>query len=141
MGSPMGHRKAGVAIATADAALAAALQQAVSMRPVEIAIVDRLEALRALAPALLLAINDVDQPGAWDFVAAEERLGGVLFATPFLIAAARPPDWDEADARAPPPPWSGVLTTPPKVRDVLRALDREIAFEDYDARDKGPDAL
>src|SRR5438094_1833500 len=100
MGSPMGHRRAGVAIATADTTLAAALQHAVAMRPVEIAIVDHLEALRALAPDLLLAIIDVDQPGAWDFVAAEERLGGVLFATPFLIAAARPPEWDEDDARS-----------------------------------------
>jgi hypothetical protein len=125
-----------VVVATPDAALAGAVIEILTARPLQATAVDDVGELGTLGEArwrgVLLVIIDVDAGGAWDFIGSEDRLGGLLFSVPFLVASAHailhPSDEDE---RAPPAPWSGVLARPPDPGVLLRAVDREVLFEHH----------
>jgi hypothetical protein len=102
-------------------------------------------ALRSLSPLrwhdLLLLIIDVDAPGAWDFVALEDRLGGLLFGTSFLVASHQPVRhaWDDDDDdRAAARPWTGALAKPPQPALLLQVLDRELLFARHAERATSP---
>ena len=135
MSSPViSRRRSRMLVVSPDAGVAAAVHRALAARPLGITELDDMSALAGLPDAVvrqtLVALLDVDVPGAWEAIAAEERLGGRLFGVTLLVVSSRPlrhPTRDDGE----PPPWSAAFTRPIPPLELLRVIDREIAFENY----------
>lgn len=125
-----------ILLASADSAVTAAVHEVVSGRPLELTTTSEVRALRTLDPEewrdVLAVVLDVDLPEAWDFAAAEERVGGLLFGVSLFVVSEHPPKPRDPDVEEHPPPWSVALEKPISRDDLLRAIDREIVLEDYD---------
>lgn len=129
-------RRARVLVVSPEPELAAAVRDTLSVRPLEVSVFGEVRELQAVPAATwretLVALIDVDAPGAWDFIAAEERFGGVMFGVTLFVVSARPVshDWEQ-DEGGDPPPWTAAFGKPILREVLLRAIDREIVFDDY----------
>lgn len=124
-----------------DRALTDAVRRVVAARPLEVTVLEDIARLADLPDSIqretLVALVDVDLPGACEILATEERHGGRLFGITLLAVSDHPilrtenDDDDGAPSR-----WSAAFPKPIPARELLRVIDREIAFENYDPERK-----
>lgn len=124
-------------VVSPDVELVRTVRDVIATRPLDLSVLDDCSGLAAIARSTwretLVALLDVDTPGAWDFFAMEDRLGGVLFDVTVFVASARRIDpgtganGDEGRT----PPWSAAFTKPIAPKALLHGIDREIVFDDY----------
>ena len=126
-------------VVSPDPALMRAVREIVADRPLEVTVLSDVMALDVVPDAAwrdtLVALVDVDVPGAMDVLAVEERLGGRLFGVTLLVASGTPvPRASTEDGERRPLPWTAAFTKPIPARELLRVIDREIVFDQYEAR-------
>jgi hypothetical protein len=124
-------RRTGLIVVSADDAVADEATRALAARSLEVARVERTDRLRDLPPSIwpatLAVLVDLDLDGALATIELEQRYRGLLFDVTLLVVTSEPLG-DEEELT----PWAASFVKPLSGPALLRAVDREIAFDQYE---------